>query len=117
MSVPSLKKQCRVHSDGSHSNHVSDLSCNHPQLLKIHQTVHLGVIACKHTGLTDSYYIFKLNSQLLGNRKIKVYVTLVEEGEVFLNDRKQRDDRRLQVVFVEEVAVFGHIARRVENVL
>lgn len=68
MSVPSLKKQCRVHGDGSHSNHVSDLSSNHPQLLKIHQTVHLGVIACKHTGLTDSYYIFKPNSKFLGNR-------------------------------------------------
>lgn len=41
----------------------------------------------------------------------------MEESEVFLNDRKQRDDGRLQVVFVEEVAVFGHVARRVENVL
>lgn len=44
-------------------------------------------------------------------------VTLVEEGEVFLNDRKQRDNWWLQVVFVEEVAVFGHVARRVENIL
>lgn len=44
-------------------------------------------------------------------------ITLVEEGEVFFNNRKQWDDGRLQVMLVEKVAIFGHVSRRVEHVL
>lgn len=41
VSVPGFKKQCRVHGVGGHSEHVPDLSCNHSQLFKIYQTIHL----------------------------------------------------------------------------
>lgn len=66
---------------------MPDLSSDHPQFFKIHQTIHLRVVA------------------------------LVKEGEVFFDDRKQRNDGRLEVVLVEKVAVFGHVARRVEHIL
>lgn len=39
-----------------------------------------------------------------------MYITLMEEGEVFFYNRKQRDDWRLQVMLVEKVAIFGHIS-------
>ncbi len=44
-------------------------------------------------------------------------LTFVQEGEVFLDHGKQRDDGSLYALAAQCVAVFGHVARRVEDVL
>lgn len=41
----------------------------------------------------------------------------MQKGEIFLNDRKQRDYGWLQVLAVEKVPVLGHIPGGVKQVL
>lgn len=43
--------------------------------------------------------------------------TLMKEGEVLFDDRKQGDDWRLEVLIVEDIPVLGHVPGRVEKVL
>ena len=41
----------------------------------------------------------------------------MDEGEIFLDDRIERDDRRLDVVAVEQVPVAAHVPARVHQLL
>lgn len=43
--------------------------------------------------------------------------TLVQEGEVLLDYREQRDDGRLHALAAQDVAVLGHVPGWVEHVL
>jgi len=43
--LPGPEHEGRVHVDGRHATHVANLFGNHPQLLKVHQAVHFGVVA------------------------------------------------------------------------
>jgi hypothetical protein len=44
-------------------------------------------------------------------------LTFVEKCEVLLDDREQGDDRRLQILTTEDVAVLRHVSGRIEQVL
>ena len=63
------------------------LLCDHPQLLEVDQAVELRVV-CE-----------------------------VNEGQVLLDDRVERDDRRLHLVPVEKVSISAHVAARVHQLL
>ncbi len=41
----------------------------------------------------------------------------MDEGEIFLDDGVERDDRRLDVVAVEQVSVAAHVPARVHQLL
>ena len=43
--------------------------------------------------------------------------TLVQEGEVLLDDGEEGDDGRLHALAAQDVAVLGHVPGRVEDVL
>jgi hypothetical protein len=44
-------------------------------------------------------------------------LTFVEKCEVLLDDREQGDDRRLQILTTEDVAVLRHVSGRIKQVL
>ena len=63
------------------------LFSDHPELLEVDQTVELGVVG------------------------------QVDEGEIFLHDRVERDDWGLDLVPVQEVPVAAHVPARVHQLL
>lgn len=114
--VPGPEEQRRIHGDGRQPDHVSDLTGDHSQFLEIDQSVHFGVVTCNmetraHFLPTATDPEIRLGGTCCEN------LTLVQEGEVFLYDGEKRNDRRLEIVLVQQVAVFRHVARRVEHLL
>lgn len=56
---------------------------------------------------TSSYFWFEQTSKR----------TFVQEREVLLDHGEERDDGRLHALAAQDVAVLGHVARRVKDVL
>ena len=53
-----------------------------------------------------------------GDRNLPTYIfTFVKERKILLDHWEQGDDRRLQVLTVEDIAVFRHVSGRIKQVL
>lgn len=113
--IPCPEEQRWIHGDRRQPNHVPDLSRDHSQFLVIDQSIHFRVVTCNAE--RRAYFLidpkFELNLEEVRFKNL----TLVEEGEVLLYDGEKRNDWRLEIVLVQQVAVFGHVARRVEDFL
>lgn len=66
-------------------------------------------------GGTRSHTVLTLDSHQ--DRAGPPALTLVEEREVLLDDREQGDDRRLQVLAAQDIAVLRHVSGRIKQVL
>lgn len=114
--VPGPEEQRRIHGDRRQPDHVSDLTGDHPKFLEIHQSVHFGVVTCNME--SRAHFLPPVTGpEVCLGRICCENLTLVQEGEVLLYDGEKRNDRRLEIVLVQQVAVFRHVARRVEDLL